>query len=87
MSVIAITTIYLRKSYSPQQAELVDEILNRFCDEVMGTRKDRFWEFVKNDRIYNMDIRPTDSVLLECEDELLKINLVSKDVPEMICIT
>ena len=86
MSTIAIATIFIPKTYGPNDLVLIDDILTKWCDEVKGTKKGRFWETVKDNSVFTVDVRPTESKLLDYEDELLELDLLPEDVPETISI-
>lgn len=86
MSIIAVSTVFLKKTYGLDEMIFIEEILMKLCDEVRGTRKGRYWEAVKNNHLFCVDVRETESRLYDCEDDLLDVNLLPEDAPEAISI-
>lgn len=87
MSIIAVSTIFLTKAYGPDEMILVEKILTKLGNEIRSTRKGRYWEVVKNNSLFYVDVRSTESRLHDYEDELLVLNLLPEDAPETISIT
>lgn len=86
MSKIVMSAIFLQKFCSDDEASKIDELLNQLSDEVKSTRKCRFWEVTKDNRLYNIDVRATIEKLYDVEDELLNLNMLPEDAPETILI-
>ena len=86
MSTIAVSIIFLKKSYVESDKELLKNILNNSSDDVRETKKGRYWEVEKNKNKFTVDVRKTESQLHECEEELLSLNMLPDDAPETIFI-
>ena len=87
MSTIAISIVFLKETYGPAETVLLENILKRISNKVIGSRKGRYWEIANDNVVYYIDVRKTESRINDCEEELLELNLIPEEVPEVIFIT
>ena len=84
---IASSIVYLREPFIEGHSSDVHGILIELCDEVRPTKKGKHWEVVKNNNLFFVDVESTQSRLHDCEDDLLELNLLPEDAPELVAIT
>ncbi len=79
--------VYARCMLTDNHLLQIDTLLGKLAGTINRTRKSRIWDAWIENRHFHVCVEITDDVLWDCEDELLKLDMLPDDAPFRISLS
>lgn len=89
MGQLAISSIYLKKEFTPPDSQTISQLLKISCETIRETKKGRHWEVRGGDNSQvslSIHVHRTANSSSQIEEEMNRLGLTTANYPEVIQI-